>query len=451
MTPPPAAVRYNDWRRIDVAPPEAFVPVRPVSVIVPYHEAPRTLALTLAALEGQTYPRALFEVVIVDDGSRTPLERPRSTPLNVVVAHQEDRGFGLARARNTGVRIAAHDILIFLDQDMLPEAGWLAAHARWHHAAGDILTQGFHAYVAVDGADAETVRTRRVSLRALFSGRPSDPSFIELHMARTRELTSRDDDPFRITSGGNLGVGRAFFDLVGGFDESFTHWGGEDTEFGWRAHVRGGVIVPVRDAFAWHQGRYREDRARKDRSQERQRAKIAHLIAHEDFRDARPGRFFTVPRFVVSLEAGGMTVERIVGAVETVLADREPDLVVRIELPAGGAGDDARRDWLEDRFGPDPRVCVGPAAAALDEHPAAPFHVALPAGARLARGVVRRLHGALGPAVAATAALSDGSRVSITRAWALHRARRTGRCVAEFGDVATIPARRAAHPARSSA
>ena len=437
-TPPPAAVPYNDWRGIEVAPHEAFTPTRPISVIVPYYEAPGALSLLLAALERQTYPRGLFEVVVVDDGSRTPLERPRAIPLDVKVVRQEDRGFGLARARNTGALAAAHDILVFLDGDMLPEAGWLAAHARWHHAAGDLVTQGLYAYVSVDGVDARAVRERRGTLRALLADRSADPSFIEPHLARTRDLTSRDDDPFRVASGGNLGIGRAFFELVGGFDESFTRWGAEDTELGWRAYVRGGVLVPVREAFAWHQGRYSTDRARKDRSQERQRAKVAHLIAHEDFRDPRPGRFFTVPRFVVTLDAADAPADRIAGTIETVLADRAPDLVVRVELPAG----DPRREGLDDRFGPDPRVRIAPAAAALDEFPAAPFHVTLPAGARLARGVVHRLRGEVGPAVSATATLPDGSRVSITRAWALHRARRTGLRAADFGEAAPISARR---------
>ena len=79
----PASVRYNDWRQVDVPAPEAFVPTLPVSVIIPYYQTPaETLERTLAALEGQAYPRDLFEVVIVDDGSEPPLERPRSTLLD---------------------------------------------------------------------------------------------------------------------------------------------------------------------------------------------------------------------------------------------------------------------------------------------------------------------------------------------------------------------------------
>ena len=157
---PPARVRGNNWRDLAVAPPDCFEPQLPVSVVISYYEAPEALELTLAALEGQTYPRELFEVVVVDDGSRAPLVPPDGSPLNVRVLHQEDRGFGLARARNTGARAANGDILVFLDCDMLPEAGWLAEHARWHHAANDALTLGFRAHVEVDGIDADAVRTR---------------------------------------------------------------------------------------------------------------------------------------------------------------------------------------------------------------------------------------------------------------------------------------------------
>ena len=437
MTPPPACVRYNDWRRIEPASPGRFRPAFPVSVIVPYHEAPRALALTLAALEVQTWPRELFEVVIVDDGSDPPLKRP-ATPLPVTVARQERRGFALARARNTGARTAAHDILLFLDGDMLPEAGWIAAHARWHHAAADVLTLGFRAYVGMDGVRPETIRDRPGSLQELFAGRPADPSLAEPHLARTRDLTSKADDLFRVMVGANFGIRRELYEAAGGFDESFTSYGSEDVEFAYRVYTRGAVLIPAREAFAWHQGRWADDRERKDALVRLQRAKIAHLVAHHEFRDARPGRFFQVPQYVVTIEPACLPENRVVSLTETILADRAHDLVVRIDLPE----DDARLPGLRRQFDPDPRVRVAPALPALDEFPAAPFHVTVPSGAVFARGLVRRLRGEIGVAAAAAAVLPDGSRVSIVRAWALHRARRTGREVAEFGDAVTIPARR---------
>ena len=152
----------------------------PVSVVIPVYAPPcATLARTLSALEGQTYPRDLFEVVIVDDGSEPPLERPRSTLLDIKVLRQERCGFGLARARNTGVRAAAHDILLFLDSDMLAETDWMVAHARWHHVVSDALTLGPRGHVAMDGIDAEMVRRRTGSLKELFSDRPVDRSWID--------------------------------------------------------------------------------------------------------------------------------------------------------------------------------------------------------------------------------------------------------------------------------
>ena len=216
------------------------------------------------------------------------------------VVRQERRGFGLARARNTGARAAAHDVLLFLDSDILVERNWIAAHARWHHAVSDAVTVASYADVAMDGIDADTIRRRPGSLQELLSDRPADPRPGEGHLIRTNDPTSRADDPFRVVAGGNFGIGKDFYRSVGGHDESFTRWGMEEIELGWRAYTRGGLLVPVRDAFAWHQGRLDEGREAKDRSLRIQRAKIAHLIAHRGLRGNRPGRIFTVPRVVGS-------------------------------------------------------------------------------------------------------------------------------------------------------
>ena len=120
--PRPAAVRGNDWRGVALPDARAFVPSRPLSVIVPCFEQPEELALTLAGLERQRFPRELFEVVVVDDGSEPPIAPPPETTLALRIVRQRRRGFGLARARNAGANAAAHDVLVFLDGDVIPEA-----------------------------------------------------------------------------------------------------------------------------------------------------------------------------------------------------------------------------------------------------------------------------------------------------------------------------------------
>ncbi len=429
VMPPPAAVQGNDWRSLAVAPLMDFEPVLGVSVIVTYYEAPDALELTLAALECQDYPRELFEVVIVDDGSTTPLAAPADSPLSLQVLHQQDQGFGLARARNTGAAAAKQPILVFLDCDMCPEAGWLTAHARWHHAACDVLTLGFRAHVDVEGITSEQIRNRSGSLQDLFAGRPCQrPKWIDDHMSRTDDLTSNADDIFRAVTGGNLGISKAFYEAVGGYDESFTQWGAEDIEFGYRAYTRGAVLAPERSAFCWHQGEGATPSAEESASLELQRAKISQLIAHQGFRRDSPGRSFTVPQYVVTLRApksGGVT---RLETVEQILAGNVHDLVIWIEEPLGA--DISRsndHEKIRRLLAGDPRVRFGAVGAAVKTFPAASFHITTPGDAVIGTDTIARLRQHLGDDPAAsTDPLNPQAAVSIVRSWVLHRAARRG-------------------------
>ena len=433
-SPPPAGVRDNDWRSLPVVPVELFEPTIRATVVVPYYEAPEPLALTLAGLEGQTYPRELFEVIVVDDGSDPPLELTEPTPLQVRVIHQEDLGFGLARARNNGARSAQGDIVVFLDCDMIPEAGWLASHARWHHAACDVVSLGFRKHVDVAGIDAGSVRDRPGSLADLFAGRPvQSPAWIERRMERTEDLTAGTDDIFRVVTGGNFAVSAEFFSLAGGFDDSFTQWGDEDIEFGWRAHALGALLAPERGALCWHQGPGAVLNADERASLAQQREKISHLIPDWRLRDAAPGRSFKVPQCVVSVEPGACDEDTVLETVEQVLASGVHDLVVWAEeRPA------ERFDRLRRLLDGDPRVNVGPAGGAPGAWPAAAFYLRVPAGAPIKPRMVGRLRTQLKRAASGESDLASGHRVSITRSWALHRARRCGLAVLDVGTVVEL-------------
>ena len=348
-------VRGNDWRTLDVPALGGWRPTLRVTVVLPCFQGQEALDLTFAGLAAQTYPSDLLEVVVADDGSSPPITVPPGAPFEARVVAQVHDGFGLARARNMGAASATGEVLVFLDCDMVPEPELVEAHARWHHVHDRALTLGFRRHVDFDGISPVDLAAAG-SVEAAVAGRSvSSPQWIEFHMSHTYDLTSTDDDLFRIVTGGNLGVRRGFFDEVGGFDGSFNQWGGEDTEMGYRAFNRGGLLVPERRALAWHQGEGASgpDPAEKE-SQREQAHRLAHLIAEKGFRKSAPGRSFEVPMVTVAVDAAGRTYEDVADQVENVLASGFHDLVVGVSVPP----DHPDVVHIERQYGPDPRVVM---------------------------------------------------------------------------------------------
>ena len=228
-----------------------MTPPPSVSVVVVHYEQPRQLARTLMALSRQRYAGEL-EVIVVDDGSR----EPPVVPDGVALVIQDRDGARRSAARNRGVHASRGAILCFLDADTAPEPDYIAELTRLPALEAEALTVGRRRHARFDdvGLDADLASAGAAHELA-------SPRWLADGYAASRDLADADPRSFRYVISAVLACTRGFYDEVGGFDETFAAYGGEDWEWAHRAWLRGATFAHVPAAVAWHDGPAWEARA----------------------------------------------------------------------------------------------------------------------------------------------------------------------------------------------
>jgi glycosyltransferase involved in cell wall biosynthesis len=192
-----------------------------VSVVVPTYNRRDGLERLLRALAAQTYPASDFEVVVVNDGSDDgtgALLASLETPYRLRVLEQANAG--PAAARNAGVQHAEGRLIVFLDDDVEPVPGLLAAHVEAHGDADDLVVvgpmwppRGWPRSVWVRWEERQILKQYDAMARGLYSCTP-------------RQFFT-----------GNASVGRARLLATGGFDPRFKR--AEDVELAFRLFAQG--------------------------------------------------------------------------------------------------------------------------------------------------------------------------------------------------------------------
>ena len=213
--------------------PRSEAPDSTVSIVIPtYDEVPRLLAL-LRSLAGLDAPTTGVQIIVVDDASPDfdpgPVKEAGGRFSVELIRHSTNQG--RARARNSGIRAAAGDVVVFLDSDMTVESDFLDWHLAHHRQTEDTVVIGHIRF----GPDIEDNRFNRY-----------------LDSRGVKRLQPGQEVPFNFFVTGNSSLPRSLLLRAGPFDEDFTAYGGEDLELGYRLHRCGARFAYAPRALSLH-------------------------------------------------------------------------------------------------------------------------------------------------------------------------------------------------------
>lgn len=325
---------------------------RSLTLVIPTHQRRAALARLLEGLRDQlARPGAgagVDVLVVVDgstDGSAEYVEAV-SFPVPTTVIRQPNAG--LAAARNRGLAEAAGELVWFLDDDMVPTGGLVAEHRRAHRDERRRLVMGPCPFPP-EGRPLTMVREWAASK----------------HLALAR--AGRLEQPALFSAANTSGPGE-LWSAIGGFDERFVGWGGEDYELAVRLLAAGIEVGYEPRAVAWHHQRRgiagfcatKRDEGRNTVRIVRKHpgAEAELLPAADDARRLKALRFVARdhPLAYAGLALGAAAAAVVAALVAPRRAERSLHVAARLSFIAGVADLDRGEGYLERLLG------AGPAA-----------------------------------------------------------------------------------------
>lgn len=179
------------------------------SLIIVSRNRPEQLSLCLTACAQLYHPA--FEIIVVTDPAG--VAAVQTHPIAELVTLCPFNEPNISQARNEGIKLAAGDVVAFLDDDAIPEPSWL-----WH------LTQAFQDK-DIDAATGFT-RTRNGM------GFQSQAAWA-LANGQTEPFALETDEPVGVapprgqgvkTEGTNMAFRRSVLAAMGGFDPAYAYY-----------------------------------------------------------------------------------------------------------------------------------------------------------------------------------------------------------------------------------
>jgi glycosyltransferase involved in cell wall biosynthesis len=267
-----------------------------VTVCITHHERPELLKQTIASIEAQGYES--FDVVLVDDGSKSAAAlamldalEPEFAQRSWQIVRQENKYLGAAR--NTAVRHAKGEYLLFIDDDDCMRDDYIRSFAQAAASSGADVVTCFLEYF--EGTNAPSSSTR-VHHRWIMPGPIGAGTLVQ-----------------NTFGGANALVRRALYDRIGGYTEDHGV-GFEDWEFYNRALASGAQFEVVPRPLLWCRWGIggMQASARKHAAQQARASRPA--------REVMPAAWRELPALVQGLHARNRDLMAHIQKVETELA-----------------------------------------------------------------------------------------------------------------------------------
>ncbi|ALC16851.1 glycosyltransferase, GT2 family [Desulfuromonas soudanensis] len=180
-----------------------------VSIVIPVFNEERYLADCLNSLMELSYPKEMFQIILVDNGSSDgTIDIARRYPINIFVKEKSKVG----GVRNFGATKAKGEILVFLDSDCSVDSNW--------------LTNGIEKFKGGEGLVIGGQYLTR-----------DNPSWIEKYwvLNNSKKIIHQTT-----LVGGCIFIPKEIFHKINGFDETLNS--GEDSDITYRLRLKGYIV-----------------------------------------------------------------------------------------------------------------------------------------------------------------------------------------------------------------
>jgi len=201
----------------------------PASVIIPTLDREEIVIDTLRMFENQTFKD--FEMIVLD---QTTAVNPRLSTFHTDVFYYKYYHItekGLPNARNVAAKVAKGEILVFVDDDVIPEPDLISNYLEEFNKHG-------HGYWLIGGCVTEK-GSNILSERKYITG-----GYLTKYGKTLKNFSSESYAECEWVSGGNFAIRREAFLKLGGFDTNFIGNAMlEDTDFGFNVRSHGGRVL----------------------------------------------------------------------------------------------------------------------------------------------------------------------------------------------------------------